>query len=418
MKNNTEVTIIGAGPYGLSIAGFLKKNQTPFRIFGSPMQFWREMPDMMFLKSFGWATHIYSPDNFIRFDTFSEANNWEPVEPCSIASFTAYGEHVQRVNVPEVEDVNVSLVQPNPNGFTVTLASGESFTSRRVIVAIGLKAFARLPEEVRDLPTSHVTHTSDHATMEHFAGKTVFVIGAGQSALQAAALLHEVGARVEVFVRGDHINFSTRMPPRRSLINRILKPKSTLGVGLKSWVLATFPFICWWAPDSWRVPFVKTYLGPSVAWWLTDRVTDKFPIHYGRKLEHANLDGDALKLTFRDSSTGETRVVQCDHLIAGTGFEVDIDRLDFLSAPLRSKLARIERSVRLDRNFQSSVPGLYFVGTASAMSFGPFFRFISAAAYTSKVVSAHIRNGLRQARQTPSAVDPVVMTEQTSGEAR
>ena len=396
MTVETEVVIIGAGPYGLSVAGHLKAGGVSFRIFGSPMRFWRDMPHSMYLKSFAYATSVYTPANYIGFEKYSAEHNLETDEPCAIVDFASYGEYVQKLNIPELEEVDVAAVQARADHFLVTLENGATVTARNVVVATGLKAFWRVPRELEGLPPSLVSHTSAHNSVDHFRDKTVFVIGAGQSALQACALLHEAGSRVELFVRGGSIRFSNRMKQNRSLFERIRNPRGKLGVGLKTWIIATFPFIVFYVPDRWRVPFVKSYLGPNVAWWLRERVTDKFPIHLNTAVEAARDESGALEVRLRNRATGAVDVRQCDHLISGTGFEIDIDRLDFLAPDLRAKIARIERSVRLDRHFQSSVRGLYFVGTASAMSFGPLFRFVSGAEYTSKVILAHLRHVARR----------------------
>ena len=55
---------------------------------------------------------------------------------------------------------------------------------------------------------------------------------------------------------------------------------------------------------------------------------------------------------------------------------------------LRGAIARLERSPRLNASFESSVPGLHFIGPASAMSFGPLFRFVVGAEYSVQVLSA------------------------------
>ena len=256
------------------------------------------------------------------------------------------------------------------------------------MIAVGLKAFARIPKELADFPPALVSHTCEHSTFDTFAGKKVFVLGAGQSALQAAALLHEAGAHVEVLVRKSRIEFSSRSPGKRSWLERIRRPKSGLGVGPKNWLLSTFPGAVHYLPDSWRVPFVKKFLGPSVAWWLKERVTDKFPIHYGCSITSARATDGRLAITLLDKDKN-VREMSCDHLVAGTGFEVNLDRLAFLEPGLCQSIARIEKAPRLDGVFQSSVPGLLFVGTASAMSSGPLFRFVTGAPYTARVLARH-----------------------------
>jgi hypothetical protein len=388
LANVVDVAIIGAGPYGMSIAAHLRARGISYRIFGEPMQFWREMPPAMFLKSLGTATNICTPDNRFPFAKYSKDRGLEPDEPCAIADFARYGIFVQQAAVPEVEPIEVIHVARNAESFEITLSNTENFIARHVVVAIGLKAFARMPQEVLALSSELASHTCHHASFERFRGKRVFVLGAGQSALQAAALLHEAGAQVEVLVRKSEIDFSSRMPSQRSLFERLRRPRSGLGPGLKTWVLDTFPGALYFMPDRWRVPFVRSFLGPSVAWWLRERVTDKFPIHMNCSLLGAEARDGRLALRVHHQDRGDYEIL-CDHIVAGTGFEVDVDRLEFLDARLRQAIARVDRSPRLDRRFQSSVNGLHFVGTMSAMSFGPLFRFVVGAGYTSRVLTRH-----------------------------
>ena len=84
------------------------------------------------------------------------------------------------------------------------------------------------------------------------------------------------------------------------------------------------------------------------------------------------------------------RKAGADRVIVGTGYDVDVDRLSFLDRGLRREVARIERAPKLNATFESSVPGLYFIGPASAMSFGPLYRFVAGTAYTSKIVSRRL----------------------------
>ena len=77
-------------------------------------------------------------------------------------------------------------------------------------------------------------------------------------------------------------------------------------------------------------------------------------------------------------------------MIAGSGYDINVDRLSFIDPKLRTAIGRVQRSPRLNSRFESSVPGLHFVGPTSAMSFGPLFRFVVGADYTARVVSAHL----------------------------
>jgi hypothetical protein len=76
-----------------------------------------------------------------------------------------------------------------------------------------------------------------------------------------------------------------------------------------------------------------------------------------------------------------------DHVIAGTGFKVALSRLEFLDAAIQSRIRKSCDTPILDRNFESSVPGLYFVGGAAANNFGPLLRFAFGANFAAKRVS-------------------------------
>ena len=60
--SDPAVAIIGAGPYGLSVAAYLRSEGVDFRIFGIPMQRWQaHMPKGMYLKSEGCASNLFDP---------------------------------------------------------------------------------------------------------------------------------------------------------------------------------------------------------------------------------------------------------------------------------------------------------------------------------------------------------------------
>jgi thioredoxin reductase len=392
----TEVAIIGAGPYGLSLAAHLRAAGVRFRIFGRPMQTWRTMPAGMFLKSFGFATTIYTPDGSDDFVTYSRERNLEESEPCSIADFASYGVWAQKRRVPELEEVDVAEVARDGENFVVTLSDGESFRANRLVVAVGVTHFASSPVELRDLPRELASHTSDHSSYDAFAGKDVCVVGGGQSAFEAARVLVAAGARPRLLVRAREVDFSEKMSEHRSLWERLRRPQSVLGPGLKNWVLENFPLLMHFVPDRWRVPFVKSHLGPQGAWWLRHHVVGKVPISTDCAIVAAAPRDGRLALRVRSGEGSEQEIV-ADHVVAATGYVVDVDRLRFLSADIRQEVRRIERGPALNMRFQSSVPGLYFIGFASSLSFGPLFRFVAGADYTSRALTRAFRSQARAA---------------------
>jgi thioredoxin reductase len=391
--HSIPVAIVGSGPYGISIAAHLRARGVPFRIFGPPMRTWLRMPKTLNLKSFGFATSISVPAPNYTFPEYCRARGLEDFDPCTMESFTQYGLWIQQQLVPEVEPVEVAHIEASGGDFLLQLATGEELRARRVVIAVGLNYFTRLPDFVKTLPEGRGSHSSEHSDYARFKDKDVAVIGAGSSALEAAAVLHESGARAQVLVRGAPPIFFDRIKTNRSLRERIMVPNSVLGQGAFSWLLEHVPLGPRLLPEARRVRLVRTLLGPSGAWWLRDRVEGKVPIHSYCRVVSATPVGDRVSLRLREEGKGE-RTIEVDHVVAGTGYEPDVDRLPFLHRDLQSRIKRVERAPALSRHFESSVKGLFFVGPVAAFSFGPLFRFVAGVEYTAPVVASRLARGV------------------------
>ena len=387
--STVDVAIIGAGPFGLSLAAHLQDRGVEHRIFGSPMQAWSSMSAGMHLKSVGFATSIPTPDKFLTLPEYCRAHGEQDYEPIPIATFAEYGTTVQQQVVPYLEQVDVVGLRHEHGLFRLTLESGEHLAARRVVVAIGLTYFERMPRPFDSLPAELVCHTAQRGDFTGFDGWDVTVVGAGQSALQAAALLHEHGAEVRLLA-SEGVKWGGHGKPdsERSLIERVKAPMTVLGHGRDHWKLQHFP---WWLhtwSDAKRLEYLRTHLGPGGAWWLRERVEGLFDIEADSKVVDAQPEGDKVRLIV--STDGETRDVLTEYVVLGTGYDVDVDRIAFVDPSLAERVARIERAPRLDRHFQSSVPGLYFIGPSTAASFGPLFRFVAGSYYCVPLVSRHL----------------------------
>src|SRR5581483_4385343 len=203
MQKGFDVVIIGAGPYGLSTAAHLREiTGLQTRVFGQPMSFWKQnMPAGMFLRSPWSATHIADPKNTLTLDAYIADRKANLPKPIPLESFIDYGRWFQKRVAPDLDTRKINLVERVSNGFRVTAEDGEPMTARRVVVAAGIEPFAWKPPGFDDLPEGLVSHACDHSDLSRFNGKRVFVVGAGQSALETGALLHEAGAKVEIVVR-------------------------------------------------------------------------------------------------------------------------------------------------------------------------------------------------------------------------
>ncbi|MGY3238670.1 cation diffusion facilitator CzcD-associated flavoprotein CzcO [Bradyrhizobium sp. USDA 4448] len=402
--SRVAVAIIGAGPYGLSLAAHLSERKIENRIFGQPMRFWSDIAQAggeRYLKSFCFGTNLSTPRPGYSFADYNEPRGLETFEPCSIANFTEYGRWFQEHNVPWAEPVEVERVDHEDDGFTIFLADGERFVADRVVIATGLSGFAYIPPVLAKLPTNLAVHTSRVTSFAAFTGRDVAVIGAGQSALEAAALLSEAGARPHLLVRESSVRWHDRAALEPSRWERLRWPISGLGRGLKAKALTQFPGAMHRVPAKWRTRFVKSHLPAEGAWWLRHRVEGRLPIHLGASVVNANEVSGRLALELRFASDAGDRRLMVDHVIAGSGYDIDVGRLTFISQSLRGAIRCIGRAPQLNSGFEASVPGLHFIGPSSAMSFGPLFRFVIGAEYSARVVSRRLsaRSGLPARQQ-------------------
>ena len=389
MTQSSQVAVIGAGPYGLSLAAHLRARGIEFRIFGSPMHSWQtRMPAGMFLKSEGFASNLHDPQGYFTLKGFCAENGrpyGETGFPVPLDTFTAYGLAFQRQLVPDLEDKMVVALDRSPHGFDIRLDQGERVAAHRVVVAVGIDYFAYVPPNLAHLPADFLSHSSDHHDLGGFKGRDVTVIGGGASALDLMAALHEVGATVRLVARRSRLTWNS--PASRSLWKRWY-PKCGLGPGWRNRFYEHAPMLFRRMRPETRLRILRTWLGPSGAWPIKDRV-ERMPLMLGCTPRSAEFrDGWAqLRVVGPD---GEKREIPTNHIIAATGYRVDLRRLAFLSDDLRAQLRSVEYAPTLSSDFQSSVPGLYFVGLASALTFGPVMRFVLGARYTARRLAGHL----------------------------
>ena len=393
MSEAVDVAIIGAGPYGLSLAAHLRAAGISHAQFGIPMNLWRTaMPEGMFLKSQGFASNLSSPDGEHTLAAFCAATG-RPYRsyglPVPLDTFVAYGLWFQQELVPHLRQTLVTEVVPKDGHYEVSLADGGQLQAARVVVAAGVEHFARMPDQLADLPASVCSHSSAHQDLGTFAGQRVVVVGRGQSALESAALLHEGGAHVTVAARKPKLAWNGQpLPPDRPALQRLREPEAGLGSGWGTWFYSEHPGLFRRLPRSSRVQRAASALGPAGACWLRERVEGQFPVLLGHSLTGAEAGGSGVRLRF-DGPDG-TAQLAADHVIAATGYRGDVGRLTFLSDLLRPGLHTLADAPVVDKHYQSSVPGLYFIGPAVAPAFGPVMRFVYGADHAARTVSREL----------------------------
>ena len=382
MRGNSadcSVTIIGAGPYGLSAAAFLRAARVESRIFGEPMAFWdKQMPTGMCLRSNWGASHIADPRRELTLDAYCRENGNHMPKPIPLERFVAYGRWFQRQVVQDLEIRQVRKIEVEPRGFKVILADGEQFSSRRVVVATGIGAFVARPVEFDKIPLELASHSSEHNDLSVFKGKQVVVIGAGQSALESSAILKEAGIAVEVIAREKALNWVGLHPRLHHLgmISRVLYSTRDVGPAGISRLVAT-PHLFRTLPRALQDRTAYRAIRPAGAGWLRPRLTG-VRVTLGRKVESATVAGSQLRLRLDD---GQDRLV--DHALLATGFRVDISRYPFLPQSLSDRLETANGYPVLKRGLESSISGLHFVGKSAAWSFGPLLGFVSGTEFAS-----------------------------------
>ncbi|MGW3419065.1 FAD-dependent oxidoreductase [Streptomyces phaeochromogenes] len=391
------VAVIGAGPFGLSTAAHLRARGIPVRVFGEPMVSWRaHMPEGMLLKSTPAASNIDAPQRGHNLVDYCDAAGIrrlvtdEDIVP--VETFVAYGEWFRQKLVPDLERERVvSVDRRGSGGFELKLDSGELFTARAVVVATGLSGLAHLPPELAaaapdgPTPTGPVSHSSQLHDLSRFSGKELIVVGAGQSALETAALAAEAGAQVRVVARGKG-SVAFGAPP---WTQPRLRPESPFGRAWSLWALSYYPHPYRHLPPQARHFLVRRVLGPLGAWWLRERFEGKVQVsEVSRIVRSGSADGHpALAVQTLD---GRVEELSADHVVAATGYRVDLAAMDFLGHELRTELAVSRGTPKLGAGFRSSVPGLYFTGLPAAASYGPVMRFVCGTEFASPRLVRHL----------------------------
>jgi len=386
-----DAVVVGAGPYGLSVAAHLMGRGLTIAVFGKPLQLWRDsMPEGMFLRSYWWATNLSDPMKKYRLTRYFRERQMAIPDPLPLEIFIDYGLWFQRQAVPDVDETFVTTIRRLGGRFELILEDGRVIRSQAVVMASGLQYYAYCPEQYSHLSPDHVSHSSAHTSFEYFAGKHVVVIGGGQSALETAALLYGSDAQVDLISRsplcwlGEHSAID-----RRPLAERVRTPMAGIAPGWFNWGLEHTPYAFQMMPRPVKDRLLRGRgrYGPAGSAWLQPRVLGKVGLHEGAVVQNAK---DTKKSVALELSSGQT--LKADHIILATGYRVDVRRLPMLGDGLSARIRTYHDAPILNNQFECTIPGLYFLGISSVSSCGPLYRFVVGTdAAASRVAGAIAR---------------------------
>jgi len=385
-RNDYDVAVIGAGPYGLATAAHLKSANIATRVFGEPMSFWRQhMPEGMRLRSPWVASHIAHPDGAFSLESYAAQRGFAPIEQLPINEYIGYGRWFQSQAVPDLDTRKVTGIAAAPHGFRIQADDGEVVFAHRVVIALGLANQDFRPAPFAGLPSDLVSHSSEHVSFERFRGRRVAVVGRGQSGCESAALLREAGANVELISRGDVLWLGADKADgseRKDLawrLRRLMMTRGAVGPFPLNW-LAEAPGLVHLLPASWRAEFTDRCLRPKASGWLRARF-DAVQVNPGRRIYCARTSESRVTLDL-DNGSGTY-----DHVVLATGYRIDIAKLGVLAPELLQQVATDDGAPRLSYGMESSVSGLHFVGATAVNSFGPLMRFVWGAGYAAREVT-------------------------------
>ncbi|MGI2295943.1 NAD(P)-binding domain-containing protein [Paenibacillus sp. GXUN7292] len=365
-----DVIIVGAGPYGISLASYAIQNKLEYKLIGHPMDFWTtQMPQNMFIRTPYELVQFPHPQNKLTIQQFAQEKGIALSDPLPRPIFVDYALwYAEKSGVGFTPEL-VTSIHKESKHFVVKTDNGTTHEAKNVVIATGIQQFIYLPEVFQNISSELVTHALGYSDFNHFNGQRVAVIGSGQSAWEAAALLYEANADVELIYRKEKPIYGGNKYQEillRAIGNVFYKLPQFMKEKLLELGATTVP----------------------IARFLRSYVEGKVTQHNGVKVvDVIESDGKVLL------SLSNDRNEYFDHVIVASGFKMSLDKLPFLQDTIKSSLVREETPLpKLNTSFESSIPGLYFAGPLSSHSHGPTFRFILGLKKTANTIISSIKD--------------------------
>ena len=374
----TPFLIVGAGPFGLATAAHAGALGVEHVLVGEPMSFWREhMPAGMLLRS-GCEWHLDPGEThtLVRY-LAGQGQIPQDAEPLTLDTYLDYArwfcEHTRVTPQPR----RIRRLSRDDGKLRAQFDDGPDVIAERVLLAPGFAAFAHVPRMLVDsVPGGRLSHSMQLARPADHAGRRVLVVGGRQSAFESAALLAEAGAReVHVCLRHPAPEFTE-------------SDWSWVGPLLER--IAADPGWFRGLPESEREELSRRFWREGrlkLEPWLGPRVDHPaIRVHAETRVQSVHPDAGVLRVVLDNGHS-----IGVDHVLAATGYRVDLARIDWLrDSPVFRDLECESGYPCLDTGMQTSVPGLHITSLPATSDFGLFFAFTAAARASARIVGRHL----------------------------
>jgi cation diffusion facilitator CzcD-associated flavoprotein CzcO len=358
------------------------------RVFGQPMRTWRTlMPLDMLLRSDWEHTNLSAPGDAGTLDAWTKATGEQRVEPTPLSAFLRYGDWFRERFVPDLDEREVTRVEPAGGGFRVHTGAGSEVEAGQLVLAVGVTPFPNRPAAFERVEDDRVSFAIAEQSFEALRGRRLIVVGAGQNGLESALLAHRCGAEVEILVRSQvrwyapHEPYTPRGPLQRRLY-RLAYPVVGFGPPPLNRVVQ-HPDAFARLPAALRERLNRRILRAGGAPWIRAEIDGHVPISEGVEVVRVEAGGDAVRLHLSDGSAREA-----DHVIVAVGYRFDLARLTILDEAVRRSIALSGRWPRLDRHLRSSNRAVFMAGYPAEGQFGPLSRFVEGTRFAASRIAA------------------------------
>ncbi len=348
-KPMMPVLIVGAGPYGLSLANYMYELGQEFKIIGKPMELWKNhtFTDAS-LRSEMATSEIAHPQRAYSIQNFRDQNGLQrglPSERIDVREYRQYIEWVLSSLPYEIHEEYLTNLSRGNSFFEARLDSGEVLYAKKVVIATGIAHHLNIPEEFSD--AKDVIHSYYTQEIEALQGKKVLVVGAGQSAAEAMEVCRINDNQVHWYSRKEPRFYSEPLDLPKWIFNLVVQSAGLfrrLPHGLIQYLFSIFS------------------------------ATTMTPDH-------------KTKLAGVDRYSSLPNLSEYDHVISATGYHYTLNHMNFLADELRANLEMRSAMPKIDKNFMSSLRDLYFIGPSTEMFFGPPMKFMIGSQYVAPRLS-------------------------------